>query len=43
MSGDLTPRSGDIGSFALYAPDRDDAIRALAERGWRRREGDSSE
>ncbi len=34
MSGDLALRSGDVAAVAVYVPEREEAQRALAERGW---------
>lgn len=34
MSADLTPRAGDVASIAVYVPEREEALRALAKRGW---------
>ena len=35
MSADLEPREGDVAAVALYIPEREEALLALAERGWR--------
>jgi NhaP-type Na+/H+ or K+/H+ antiporter len=34
MSADLTPRVGDVASIAVYVPEREEALQALAKRGW---------
>ena len=34
MSEDLALRTGDLAAVAVYVPEREEAQRALAERGW---------
>jgi hypothetical protein len=34
MSSDVQPRKGDIAAVALHDPDREEALRILAEIGW---------
>ena len=35
MAHNASPRTGDVAAVALYVPERDEALRALSDAGWR--------